>query len=174
MGKQTSTKEVTIRKVPLPLGGLRGHETDKAIERWIKDISDLHRSKPPPSVLYSKPMPDIDSLMQEWPLAVENILRGHDSGRRDGLPGNSVPSSEANYGLPTADFECDILTFVDLVCGVCDIPIYKSRIQSLHVLFMLYSAFKHSHHDFGGCGSLTHTLEKKRAAPGHSQLLRDL
>ena len=48
-GKQTTTKEVTIRKVPLG-----GHETDKTIDRWIKDISDLHRSKPPPSVLYTK------------------------------------------------------------------------------------------------------------------------
>lgn len=26
----------------------------KAIDRWIKDISDLHRSKPPPTVHYSK------------------------------------------------------------------------------------------------------------------------
>jgi hypothetical protein len=27
-----------------------------------------------------------------------------------------------------------------------DIPVYKSRIQSLHVLFTLYSAFKNSQH----------------------------
>ena len=26
------------------------------------------------------------------------------------------------------------------------IPVYKSRIQSLHVFFSLYSAFKHSQH----------------------------
>ena len=36
----------------------------KSIDKWIKDISDLHRSKPPPSVHYGKPMPDIDWLMQ--------------------------------------------------------------------------------------------------------------
>ena len=34
------------------------------MEKWILDISDLHRSKPNPSVHYSKPMPDIDNLMQ--------------------------------------------------------------------------------------------------------------
>ena len=34
------------------------------IDKWIRDISDLHRTKPPPSVQYSKPMPDIDNLME--------------------------------------------------------------------------------------------------------------
>jgi len=35
---------------------------------------------------------------------------------------------------------------VDLLCSLLDIPIYKSRIQALHVLFTLYSAFKNSEH----------------------------
>ena len=78
-------------------------------------------------------MPDIDSLMQEWPSAVESLLR-------------CGSSSDGGSGLPNADFECDTLTFVDLICAVCDIPVYKSRIQSLHVLFTLYSAFRNSHH----------------------------
>ena len=150
MGKQTTTKEVTIRKVPL--GG--SHETDRTIERWIKDISDLHRSKPPPSVLYTKPMPDIDSLMQEWPSAVESLLR--------------CGSSDGGSGLPNADFECDTLTFVDLICAVCDIPVYKSRIQSLHVLFTLYSAFRNSHH-FGSSllpDTTTSTTASEDAAIG--------
>ena len=30
--------------------------------------------------------------------------------------------------------------------SILDIPVYKSRIQSLHVFFSLYSAFKHSQH----------------------------
>ena len=41
-----------------------GEEATRDIEKWIKDISDLHRSKPPPSVNYRHPMPDIDKLMQ--------------------------------------------------------------------------------------------------------------
>ena len=49
-------------------------------------------------------------------------------------------------GIPTADFECDVASYVDILCGLLDIPIHKSRIQSLHVFFSLYSAFKHSQH----------------------------
>ena len=35
----------------------------------------LHRSKPPPTVHYTKPMPDVDRLMQEWPPEVEEMLK---------------------------------------------------------------------------------------------------
>ena len=102
-----------------------------------------------------KPMPDIDSLMAEWPMAVETLL--------------------STSGLPNADFECDVLTFVDLVCAVCDIPVYKSRIQSLHVLFTLYSAFKHSQH-FGASGvtaqpaNFQHGLLENRSSRPRHQL----
>ena len=55
--------------------------------------------------------------------------------------------------LPNAELEAgDIKTYVDLICAVCDIPMYKSRIQSLHVLFSLYAAFKSSPHFSGGGG----------------------
>ena len=46
----------------------------QTIERWIRDISDLHQSKPPVSVVYHRPMPEIDVLMQEWPFEVESLL----------------------------------------------------------------------------------------------------
>ena len=36
--------------------------------------------------------------------------------------------------------------YIDLICGVLDIPVYNNRIQSLHVLFTLYSEFKNSQH----------------------------
>ena len=32
------------------------------------------------------------------------------------------------------------------VSATMDIPVYKSRVQSLHVLFTLYSVFKNSAH----------------------------
>ena len=35
---------------------------------------------------------------------------------------------------------------MDICCALLDIPVYKSRIQSLHVLFSLYSAFRSSQH----------------------------
>ena len=34
------------------------------------------------------------------------------------------------------------------VTAILDIPIYKSKVQSLHVLFSLYSEFKNSHVSF--------------------------
>ena len=49
-------------------------------------------------------------------------------------------------GIPTAEFQCDVTTYADIICTLLDIPVHKSRIQSLHVLFSLYSAFKHSQH----------------------------
>ena len=33
------------------------------VEKWISDIKELHRNQPPPTIQYSKPMPDIDQLM---------------------------------------------------------------------------------------------------------------
>ena len=36
----------------------------KVVEKWISDIEELHRNQPPPTIQYSKPMPDIDQLMQ--------------------------------------------------------------------------------------------------------------
>merc|ERR1711871_1693882 len=44
------------------------------IAKWIKDIDNLHRDKPPPEVNYSKPMPEIEALMQAWPEDFEEKL----------------------------------------------------------------------------------------------------
>ncbi|KAE8592366.1 hypothetical protein XENTR_v10018739 [Xenopus tropicalis] len=98
----------------------------KAIDAWIESISELHRSKPPATVHYTRPMPDIDTLMQEWPSEFEELL--------------------GKVSLPTADIDCDLSSYIDMICGILDIPVHKSRIQSLHVLFSLYSAFKNSQH----------------------------
>ena len=120
ISKRSSQKQAMVKKLD------NNEKSAKSIDKWIKDISDLHRSKPPPSVHYSKPMPDIDWLMQEWPIEMEEVLK--------------------ETGIPTADFECDVASYVDILCSLLDVPIHKSRIQSLHVFFSLYSAFKHSQH----------------------------
>jgi intraflagellar transport protein 46 len=46
--KQTSAKAVSVKTID------EAEKNTKAVEKWIKDISDLHRSKPPPTVHYSK------------------------------------------------------------------------------------------------------------------------
>ncbi|XP_074018589.1 intraflagellar transport protein 46 homolog isoform X2 [Numenius arquata] len=98
----------------------------KAIENWIESISELHRCKPPATVHYTRPMPDIETLMQEWSPEFEELL--------------------GKVGLPTAEMSCDLPEYIDMVCAILDIPVYKSRIQPLHLLFSLYSEFKNSQH----------------------------
>ena len=119
--KQSAQKSVVIKKIE------SGEKNSKAIDKWIKDISDLHRSKPPPTVHYNKPMPDLDQLMQEWPSEFENMLK-------------------SMGGIPDAGLHGDLRTYADIMCALLDIPVYKSRIQSLHVLFSLFSVFKQSQH----------------------------
>lgn len=36
----------------------------KEITSWIQDVSEVHKRKQPPSVVYSKPFPEIDKLME--------------------------------------------------------------------------------------------------------------
>ncbi len=36
----------------------------KKISQWIESVTDIHKKKQPPSVSYSKNMPDINHLMQ--------------------------------------------------------------------------------------------------------------
>ncbi|KAK3861519.1 hypothetical protein Pcinc_032528 [Petrolisthes cinctipes] len=120
LAKHTTAKSMSVKTVE------NAEKNGKVIEKWVRDISELHRSKPAPTVHYSKRMPDIDSLMQEWPGEVEELLK------------------EVN--LPTAALEMELTDYVDIICGVLDIPGYKSRVQSLHVLFTLYSVFKNSAH----------------------------
>ncbi|GBG90504.1 hypothetical protein CBR_g50849 [Chara braunii] len=98
----------------------------KRITSWISSINDLHKSKPPPQVNYSKAMPDIEKLMQEWPPEIEELL--------------------ARIQLPTADLDVDLQTFVRVLCTILDIPLYDNLVESLHVMFTLYLAFKNNPH----------------------------
>ena len=43
----------------------------KEISKWITAMQNLHAERPPPSVSYTKPMPEFDALMQEWPPELE-------------------------------------------------------------------------------------------------------
>lgn len=126
ISKQTTAKTLVVKSLD------SAEKNPKAIESWIESIRDLHRSKPPPNVHYSRNMPDIDTLMQEWPPEFEELLK--------------------EVSLPTADLDCDLGQFTEVVCSMLDIPVYKNsnhqndKIQALHVLFTLYSEFKNSQH----------------------------
>jgi len=144
----------------------------KEITKWIQNIADLHRSKPPPSVHYAKTMPDIELLMQEWPSAIEDLLNGVGSGgggsggddnTGDGSDGasRSSPDPSANGGsgggldLPGPDIALSLEEYVRMMCAVLDIPVYGSLVQSLHVAFTLFHEFRQNVHfqaNFGGNG----------------------
>ncbi|XP_052805674.1 intraflagellar transport protein 46 homolog isoform X4 [Mya arenaria] len=126
ISKQTTDKKLVVKSLS------QAEKNPKHIENWIESIRELHRVKPPPNVHYLKNMPDIDTLMQEWPPEFEELLK--------------------EVGLPTADLDCDLGEYVELICAMLDIPIYKNtsqhneRVQALHVLFTLFSEFKNSQH----------------------------
>ncbi|XP_019904000.1 intraflagellar transport protein 46 homolog isoform X2 [Esox lucius] len=144
--KQHNITEVKVKSVENP------EKNPKAIENWIESISELHRSKPPATVHYTRSMPDIDALMQEWPSEFEELL--------------------GKVSLPTADINCDLTQYIDIICGILDIPIYKSRIHSLHVMFTLYSEFKNSQHFKALAeGQKSDTLSAPRSATAEPDIL---
>ncbi|XP_072342469.1 intraflagellar transport protein 46 homolog isoform X2 [Scyliorhinus torazame] len=118
--KQHSITQLKVKSLE------NAEKNPKALDNWMDSISELHHSKPPANVHYTKPMPDIEALMQEWPPEFEELL--------------------GKVSLPTAEANCDLTQYIDMICAILDIPVYKDRIQSLHVLFTLYSEFKNSQH----------------------------
>ncbi|XP_076381565.1 intraflagellar transport 46 [Megalopta genalis] len=91
----------------------------KSIDKWIDDINQLHRSKHPPAVHLTKPMPDIDSLLQQWPVEVEERLN----------------ETELDF----TQLDCDLSHLTDIICNLLDIPVEEdSRLEALHTLFTLF------------------------------------
>jgi len=123
--KRPGTGQVTIRSIE------NADKNPKTITRWISTISEAHRNKPPSTVSYSKQMPDSDTLMDVWHPAVEEVL--------------------ASVELPGPDLDISLDGYVRVVCAILGIPVHelsngKSIIESLHVLFTLYSDFKSNQH----------------------------
>ncbi|GMS88656.1 hypothetical protein PENTCL1PPCAC_10831, partial [Pristionchus entomophagus] len=130
MQMRTTVKDMDKQHVEpdaVPMKKLeRADQNKEEIDKWIENIKELHRTRPTMSVHYSQKMPDVEKLMQEWPEDVERKLK--------------------NITLPSADLDVPLETYVDLVLNIVDIPVGKSRIESLHLLFSLYSEFKNSQH----------------------------
>lgn len=97
------------------------------VDKWIADIKQLHAKKPMPTVSYSKPMPEIDSLLQVWPSEFEEMLN-------------------SDILLPPSNIDLDIYQYVRMICAITDVPTYTNLIESLHVLFTLYLEFRANQH----------------------------
>ena len=96
------------------------------IEKWIRSIQDLHRSKPPPQVNYRRNMPDIDAMLDMWPPEFESAL--------DGLQ------------LPSPDLDMTLSEYTRTLCAILDIPVYDNPIESLHMMFSVYMEFRNNPH----------------------------
>lgn len=57
-----------MRAAPVNVASIEGADKKpKEISRWINNVADLHKSRPPPTVNYTKAMPDFDEhLMIEF------------------------------------------------------------------------------------------------------------
>lgn len=102
-------------------------KSTKDVEKWIAEVQALRANQPYPMVVHSKNCPDIDTLMTEWPAKMEQSL-------------NTI-------GFPNANLNCSLKFYIELICGLFDIPMALANDQtdyilSLNTLFNLYLAVK--------------------------------
>ena len=124
----------------------------REIQRWVESINELHRSKPPPQVHYTKTMPDIERLMQVWPEQLEEMLK--------------------TVKLPPPAIDLDVRDYARVLCALLDIPVHQNVTESLHVLFTLYSEFSTNQHFMNvdqsqaqGVGMNSNTIPEVNAQP---------
>lgn len=122
----------TIKKVEMSVRSIENAEKNpKDIQNWIKNVEELHKNRPPATVQYSKIMPDFDNLMDEWPPAIEAVLR--------------------EIEFPGPEIDLSVEDYAKTVATMLDIPIHKTPsnkgiIEAMHVMFTLYSDFKENQH----------------------------
>ena len=109
----------------------QAEQNPKQIQQWINSVNELHKTRPPPTVQYTKNMPDIETLMQEWTPEMEDAF-------------NQV-------ALPGPEIDLPLAEYAKMICGLLDIPVHKlgnkkSIVEALHLLFSLYAEFKENPH----------------------------
>jgi intraflagellar transport protein 46 len=97
------------------------------VDKWITDLRETQAQKAPPTVYYSKPMPAIESLMQEWPPGFEEVLN-------------------SDLQLPPPNIDLDMEQYVKMLCAILDVPVHNNLVESLHVIFTLYLEFRENVH----------------------------
>jgi len=120
-------KTVVVQPTDISVKSIENAEKNiKEVNNWIKNVSELHKGRPPTTVNYTKQMPDFDLLMEEWPPAMERALK-------------EIP-------FPTPDIAMSTLDYASIMLAILGIPRHKSNpkstIEALHVMLTLYSDFK--------------------------------
>ncbi|RKO92699.1 intraflagellar transport complex B protein 46 C terminal-domain-containing protein, partial [Blyttiomyces helicus] len=158
--KSTKTPAIQqVRSIQLSTGmsasSMSTSTGQKALAQWVESVRDYNSHKPPDRVEYSKRMPDIEQLMAEWPPEIDRTL------------------TDGEINLPSAEIDLSLPDYSRLICNILDIPVYHTQetaantlrsardaktkgprlktsrhahVESLHVLFTLYSEFKNSQH----------------------------
>lgn len=135
--KLNQSNRATIRKIIEDIYGriqrdqkldsvVNAHKNPKLVQNWIDTVDKIQRNRFAPSVVYSNRMPEIDTLMQAWDPEFERFLEDNP--------------------LPEADLDIPIDQLARYASALLDIPVHeqnqdKNLIESMHVLFSLYSAF---------------------------------
>jgi len=126
--KYVQSKNVNTTNTTMNVDSIEGADKKpKEISRWISSVENLHKSRPPATVNFSKTMPEYDELMQEWNPEMETALKEIQ------FPGSEIDIKTGDYA--------------SLICSMCDIPVHESankkgKIESLYVLFTLFSEFR--------------------------------
>jgi intraflagellar transport protein 46 len=129
--KYVKSKNV-VRSTPMDVDSIeQADKKPKELARWISAVQDLHRSRPAPTVSYSRAMPEFDALMEEWQPEMEQALQ--------------------QIEFPDAEIDMHVSDYARLVLGMCDIPVHKTNnnksvVESLHVLFTLFVEFRNNQH----------------------------
>jgi intraflagellar transport protein 46 len=121
ISKNQDLEEMEVRSIE------NAEKNPKEVENWFKRIDDLNRSKPAPTVQYSKRMPEIEQLMEIWPREFEEFLEQ-----------NPLPD--------VADLDLDLHSYIKVLASILDVPVHNQLTETLHVIFTLYSEFKMNHH----------------------------
>jgi intraflagellar transport protein 46 len=123
-----------VRDAPREVHALsNAHRNPKQVAGWIADVEEVHKRRVAPTVFYSRKMPDVDALMQIWEPEFEPVVA------RTHLEDPALPLSTEQL--------------VRVACNLSDVPVHepdpanpRNLIESLHVLFQLYSAFTSNDH----------------------------
>lgn len=71
-------------------------------------------------------MPDVEALMQEWSPQFESALKEVSQTtcvqQHTCILMKNFPLPLLQLGLPTADLDCDLAQYTDIVCGQCHPP----------------------------------------------------
>lgn len=119
------------------------HKNPKELHAWVKDVETVHKGKVAPTVFYNKKMPDIDALMQTWDSDFESVAQ--------------------KINLMQSDVPIPLDSLSKICCNILDIPVHdtkddKNLIESLHVMFSLYSSFMANDHFQNGINNGSNSM----------------